>query len=145
MSNRTHSYNARQVQVVFNTILLEGYADGDFLTITKESDAYGDVAGTDGDVTRFDTNDRRATIEIRLMQTSLSNDPLSATHALDRNTPGGAGIGSFLVQDMNGTSLYRAGNCWIQRAPDPVFGREPQERVWVLRTPHLYEFTGGTL
>lgn len=141
----TRIYDSNQVQVSFAGVPVQGYADGDFLAITKESDAFSSVVGTDGDVARSKTNDRRATIEIILMQTSPTNDLLSAIHQADLNTPGGAGVGAFLVVDLNGTSLYSAGNCWIKRAPDPAFGREAQERTWTLECDELIEFTGGNL
>jgi hypothetical protein len=133
------------VQVAFAAIPVQGYADGDFLTITYETDAFSDVAGTDGEVARSKTNDRRATVEIILMSTSPTNDLLSAVHLADINTPGGAGVGAFLVTDLNGTSLFTAGNAWVQKAPDVTYGREANERTWTLRVDSLVAFTGGNL
>lgn len=141
----TRIYDSNQVQVSFSAVPVQGYADGDFLNITKESDAFTSKAGTDGDVARSKTNDRRATIEIILMQTSPTNDLFSAIHAADLIASGGAGVGAFLVVDLNGTSLYKAGQCWIKRSPDPAFGREAQERTWVLECDVLQDFTGGNL
>lgn len=141
----TRIYDANQVQVSFAGVPVQGYADGDFLSITKESDAFSSAAGTLGDVARSKTNDRRATIEIILMQTSPTNDLFSAIHAGDINSPGGAGVGSFLVVDLNGTSLYASGNCWIKRSPDPTFGRESGDRTWLLECDVLQDFTGGNL
>ena len=141
----TRIYDANQVQVSFSGVPVQGYADGDFLTITTESDAFSSKAGTLGDVARSKTNDRRATIEIILMQTSPTNDLFSAIHVADLNSPGGAGVGAFLVVDLNGTSLYAAGNAWIKRSPDPTFGRESGERTWTLEVDVLQDFTGGNL
>lgn len=141
----TRVYDANRVQVSFAGVPVQGYADGDFLAITKESDAFTSVVGTDGEVSRSKTLDRRATIEITLMQTSKTNDLLAAIHKADIEAPGGAGVGAFLVVDLSGTSLYAAGNCWIKRSPDPVFGREAQERVWTLECDVLQDFTGGNL
>jgi len=141
----TRIYDSNQVQVAFAAIPVQGYADGDFLTITYETDAFSDVAGTDGDVARSKTNDRRATVEIILMSTSPTNDLLSAVHLADINTPGGAGVGAFLVTDLNGTSLFTAGNAWVQKAPDVTYGREANERTWTLRVDSLVAFTGGNL
>ena len=141
----TRIYDSNEVQISFAGVPVEGYADGDFLTITKESDAFTSIVGSDGNVARSKTNDRRATIEIRLMNTSPTNASLSAVHLADINAPGGAGIGAFLCVDLNGTSLYAAGNCWIKRSPDPAFGREASERVWVLECDVLQDFTGGNL
>lgn len=143
MTTRISDFN--DVQVSFAGIPIEGWADGDVLTITKESDSFGDMVGVRGDVMRYKTNDYRATIEIRLQQTSPVNAALSAIYQADREAPGGAGVGGFLVSDLNGTSVYASGNCWIQRSPDPTYSNEPRERVWTLRCDVLRDFTGGNL
>lgn len=141
----TRIYDSNQVQVSFAGIPVQGYADGDFLTITKESDAFSSVVGTDGEVSRSKTNDRRATVEIILMSTSPTNDILSAVHVADINAPGGAGVGGFLVTDLNGSSLYASGNAWVKRSPDVTYGREANERTWTLEVDVLQDFTGGNL
>ncbi|MDH3598024.1 MAG: DUF3277 family protein [Candidatus Tectomicrobia bacterium] len=141
----TRIYDANEVQISFAGVPVEGYADGDFITITHASDAFSSVVGTDGAVARSKTMDNRADIELRLMNTSPTNAALSAIYQADKNSPGGAGVGAFLCVDLSGTSLYAAGNCWIKRAPDPVFGREANERVWLLEVDALQDFTGGNL
>jgi hypothetical protein len=141
----TRIYDANEVQISFAGVPIEGYADGDFLTITHEADAFASIVGSDGNVARSKTNDNRATIEIRLMNTSPTNAALSAIYQADKKAPGGAGVGAFLCVDLNGTSLYTGGNAWIRRAPDPVFGREANERVWTLEVDNLIDFTGGNL
>ncbi len=141
----TRVYDSNEVQVSFAAIPLNGWADGDFITITRESDTFTSVVGTDGAVSRSKTNDNRATVEVHLMNTSPSNAAMSAIALADREAPGGAGIGAFLCVDLNGTSLYTSGNAWIKRAPDPTFGREASERVWTLEVDELRDFTGGNL
>lgn len=141
----TRIYDSNEVQISFAGIPIEGYADGDFITITHTADAFTTTVGTDGSVARSKTRDNRATIELRLMSTSPTNAALSAVYQADKNASGGAGIGAFLCVDLNGTSLYAAGNCWIRRPPDPSFGREASERVWTLEVDALQDFTGGSL
>ena len=138
-------YDSNEVQVSFAGHPVEGYADGPFLTITRESDTFTSVVGTDGGVARSKTNDNRATIEIRLLSTSPSNAAMSAIFLADKEAPGGAGVGAFLCVDLNGTSLYAAGNTWIKRAPDITYDREATERVWMLECDELRDFTGGNL
>lgn len=141
----TRIYDSNEVQVAFAGVPVQGYADGDFLTISHETDAFSDVVGTDGEVSRSKTNDRRATVEIILMSTSPTNDLFSAIYLADIKSPGGAGVGALLVTDLNGTSLYTAGNAWIMKAPDVTYGREANERTWTIRVDKLIEFTGGNL
>lgn len=137
-------YNADQVQIVVAGIpVTGGWGDGDFVSIESDEDAFSLVVGTDGEATRSRTNNKGATITLTLMQSSDVNDLLSALHALDVNSPGGAGIGPFFCRDGNGRSLYMAESCWIQKRPTAVFGREAGPREWVIRTDKLIAFDGG--
>jgi len=138
-------YDADQVSITVAGIpITGGYADGEFCRIEFETDAFSDVAGTDGEVTRSKSNDRRATCTLSLMQTADVNALLSALAATDRNTPNGAGVGSFLVRDRQGTSIYTAEACWIAKTPDAMFDREATSREWKIRIAKLEDFTGGT-
>ena len=136
-------YDADQVTVTIAGIPLSGYADGEFLSIEQESEDFTDVAGTDGEVSRSKTNDRRATITIMLMQTSDSNDLLSELSNLDRNNPNGAGVGAFLCRDRQGRALYQAQECWVQQPPDVSMDRGATSREWTLRCARLIRFDGG--
>ena len=141
----TRIYDSNEVQISFAGVPVTGYADGQFLSITHTSDAFVSMVGTDGQVARSKSNDNRAEISIDLLQTSPTNAAFSAIHLADKNAPGGAGIGAFLCVDLNGTSLYAAGNCWIKRSPDPTFDREPTSRTWLLECDALQDFTGGNI
>ncbi len=120
-----------------------GYAEGDFLTIVKDSKKFEDKVGVDGEVTRSKSYDARATATLRLMQSSSSNPLLAALVLLDENADNGAGVGAFRVEDLNGTSLYSGDACWIANSPDPKFGPSAQDRVWEIRIANLVDFTGG--
>lgn len=138
-------YDADQVSVIIGAIPIEsGFADGEFLRIEQETDDYSDVVGTDGEVTRSKTGDRRATATVLVMQTSNSNQALSALSNLDRITPNGAGVVPFLVKDNNGNGLYEAEHCWVQRGPDVSFDREATPREWTIRIANLVRNDAGT-
>lgn len=135
-----------EVQVAFAAIPIDGWADGDVLTFTWESDQFTDVVGVTGDVARGKTNDLRATCEIRLLQTSPANAILSGIWQADQLAPGGAGVGALSVVDLNSAATLLIGaNSWIQRAPDAVWSREPGERVWTIRIAELRAFFGGNI
>lgn len=136
-------YDPDQVLVIVAGIPLSGWADGEFVRVEYESDAFEDVCGTDGEVSRSKTNDFRATVTVRLMQTSPSNALLSALHTADRNTPGGVGVGPFLLQDQSGSSLLAGEKCWIRKAPPSSWDRTPTEREWTIRVARLEQFEGG--
>ena len=138
-------YDADQVSVNIAGIpVTGGFADGEFLRIEFETDQFSDVAGTDGEVTRSKTNDRRATATLSLMQTADANNLLAGLAQTDRDAANGAGVGAFLVRDRQGTSLYQASECWISKTPDATFDREATAREWIIRIANLQDFTGGT-
>lgn len=138
-------YDSDQYSCSFNGInLFEGTADGEWLTIEPEADDFGDVAGTDGEVTRSKSNDRRATLTLKLMQTSSVNALLSAINTIDKNAPGGAGVGPFFVRDRQGRDVFSAEKAWIAVAPKVSLDRTPTSREWKFRCAELVPFHGGS-
>ena len=137
-------YDANEVSVIIAGLPIEsGYDDGEFLRIEQEADDFLDKVGTDGEVTRSKSNDRRATATVILMQSSDGNNLLSALNNIDRLAGNGAGVGPFLVKDRQGLSLYAAAECWISKPPDVSFDREPTPREWTIRIAVLERFDGG--
>lgn len=137
-------YAADEVEVIFGPIPLnKGTADGEFLRIEQNEDAFTTQVGTDGETTRSKTNNRSCRMTVTLMQTSDTNDLLSATHELDKNAPGGPGILPFIVKDMSGRTLHMAETAWIVRAPTASFGREAGPREWIFETNFLARLDGG--
>jgi len=144
MSFDTKVYDADQVSLIIVNIPIDsGYADGEFVRIEQDTDDFGDMVGTDGEVTRYKTNDRRATVTVILAQSSSGNAVLSALNNLDRSQPGGAGIGTLLIRDKQGTAIYTADKCWIAKPPDVSFAREPGPREWKIRVANLRRLDGG--
>lgn len=137
-------YDSNQVGIVVANIpITEGFAEDTKIEIQPETDAFVDVVGVDGKVTRSKTNDRRATVTLRLMQSSPLNAVLSALHELDQDADNGAGVGAFLVKDNGGTSLHAGSACWIMKSPDVKYGVKATEREWKIRVADLRNFVGG--
>lgn len=137
------TYNPDECDVIVAGIPLQGYADGEFINVEQEANDFEDVVGTDGEVTRSKTNDRRATVTVFLMQSSSANDQLSVLSNIDRNGPNGSGVGAFLLKDRSGRLLLEAAECWIQKPPTVSLDRTPTPREWVLRCANLVRFDGG--
>lgn len=144
MSTDMKIYDANEVSIVIAGIPIDsGFADGEFIRIEQDSDDFTDVVGTDGEVTRSKTNDRRATVTLLLMQSSGGNAVLSALNLLDKKAGGGAGVGPFMVRDKQGTSLYSASKCWIAKPPNVSFGKEAGPREWKIRVAAIERLDGG--
>lgn len=141
-----HVYDSNQVSLnVAGIPIQSGFAEGEICRIVMEEDAFKVYTGADGSKSRSATHDRGARIEIRLAQTSPTNDALSALLNSDLNAPNGAGVGAFECADLQGTSLHWASKCWIEKNPDVVFEREVKERVWKIYAADMHNFTGGEL
>ncbi len=137
-------YSSSQVTISIAGIpITGGYADGEFLRIERETEAFSDVVGTDGEVTRNATKDNRATATIILMQSAEANQQLSELHNNDKNTEGGAGVGRFLVEDLSGITVHEGAQCWIMAEPDASYDREAGPREWQVRIANLINSFGG--
>jgi len=136
-------YDPKSVVIVFGPVLVTGFADGTFLSVDFNEDAFSLQMGTDGEGTRSKTNNESATITFTLMQSSQANTLLSALHGLDLLSPSGDGIVPLLIKDLNGDSLYSAETAWIRKRPTSEFGREAGPREWTIETDNLAAVVGG--
>lgn len=136
-------YNPSEIAMSFAGIPISGYADGEFVTIEPQGDDWSDVVGTDGEVTRARTNDRRATVTFKLMQSSTVNDLLSAIRTADLLAPNGGGVGSFELRDLQGTTIATAPEAWILALPQSAYDREVGAREWKIRCAYLEMVVGG--
>ena len=144
MSGRFHIYDPNEVSIVVCGIPIEGgFADGTFIEVDQDANDFDDIVGTDGDVTRSKTNDRRGTITITLMQSSESNALLSALSNVDRSKSNGAGVGPLLIKDNQGTTFFAGEHSWIQKPPAAAFGKTAGPRAWLVRVADLERFDGG--
>jgi hypothetical protein len=135
-------YDPKDVTVIFGpTGQITGYADGTFVTIEKNEEAFALQVGTDGEGTRSKSNNQSGRITISLMQSSASNDILSTIHTADLEV--GTGVFPLLVKDLQGNSIFEASQAWITSFPSSEYGREAAAREWVIETDQLIMFPGG--
>jgi hypothetical protein len=66
------TYDPKKVIITLGGVPIGGYADG-FVQIDPNSETWTKKVGADGEVARALSNDNTHTIQITLMQTSLSN------------------------------------------------------------------------
>jgi len=145
VNNRLFPYAPDEVILTFGPIILGGFAEGTFINWEYDEDFFSLVMGVDGEAARGKSNNNSATITALLMQTSVTNDLLSAIHALDILSPNGDGVQPMLLKDNNGRTLQTAEKAWIQKPPATGFNRAPDaNREWVFRTNHAIPFIGGS-
>lgn len=139
----TKDYDPKKVTVNLGGHIAEGFADGSFITISRNNDTWTHVSGASGESARGKSNDKSGTIELTLLQTSKTNDYLSAKMLLDEG-PNNAGKFVFGLIDANGTTIIAAEEAWVKQPPSTEFGKEIGERVWMIEAGSINMFVGGT-
>ena len=135
------TYDPKGVVATVGGIPISGYADGTFINISRQNDAYSSVAGADGEVSRAKSNDKRGELTLTLLQTSLSNDVLSGIAQLDERS--NSGVVPIMVKDISGLTTFFSGSGWIRKVPDSEFGKEISNREWAFELAEMDVFVGG--
>jgi Bacteriophage KPP10, Structural protein ORF10 len=135
------NYNPKDVSIIIGTQIMKGFADGPFISVEYDEDAFNKKIGADGEGTRVKTNNFAGRYTLTLDQASESNDYLSGLAALDRAS--GAGVVPVTVRDVNGNTLYFSESGWVLRIPTMEFGKEAADREWVLDAADIQGFIGG--
>lgn len=135
------TYSAEAVEVIVGGFSMSGLADGTFVSIERDEQAYNKITGADGTVSRSRTGNRSGTITLTLQQTSPSNDVLSGLMIADEATD--AGVVPCLIKDTSGRTLHYVSAAWVQQMPTQEFGKEISEREWVLDCARIDAFVGG--
>ena len=136
-----YTYAADAVQIIVGGVPISGLADGTFVSISRDEQAYNKVTGADGTTSRAKTANRAGAITITVQQTSPSNDVLSGFMIADE--AGDNGVVTVLVKDTIGRTLHSASSAWVQKMPDQDFSKEIEEREWVLDCARIDSFVGG--
>lgn len=135
------TYNPKEVSVIVSGYIIGGFADGTFVNVERNNDSWTLSVGADGEGTRSKSSDRSGRITITLNQSSASNDVLSALELTDDAT--GTGTFAFLVKDNFGTSLFAADTAWIVKPAAAPYGKESDNREWIIETDNLRSFIGS--
>lgn len=120
-----------------------GFAEGSVVKYAHDDAYFGVKKGADGSVTRYRIPASVAKITFTLQQSSIANDLLSARLSSDHNTPGGAGIGAYLLKDLGGTTLIAAAHAFLEGPPQAEFGVEVNDREWTIVLMDAQPFFGG--
>lgn len=135
------TYASNLVQLVFKGVPITGFMDDSFIEVDRNSDSFALLVGADGEVARAAQADKSGTITFRLLQTSASNDYLSAALVVDEAT--NANAGASMVKDGSGRSLDSSSESWILKPAKKVYGKGIEGREWVLVCGKLLSHVGG--
>lgn len=137
-------YSPKDVVCSWNGIAIEGFAPDSFLRLQRTSPLVTPVVGAGGQVALTRNADKTGTIEIELMQTSLSNQMLSAIQAKQDNMELEEDISSnFVIYDPSGSVLATGINAWLQELPQIELGRDQNSKTWIFGCEKL-DYTSTT-
>ena len=136
-----NTYDPAEVALIVGGVPITGLADGTFLSISRDEQAYSKVTGADGTTSRAKSNNRAGTMTFTLKQTSPANDVLTGFMVADETSNNG--VVPVLVKDRLGNSVAATSAAWVQQAPDQGFSKEIEEREWVLDCGTIDIFIGG--
>ena len=143
MAVTTKDYDPKKVTLTLEAHVAEGFGDGTFVTVSRSEQSWSVASGASGEHARSKSNNRTGTWEITLMQTSKTNDFLTAKMLADEG-PGNAGKFTVNLLDANGATVVGSLEAWVQKPPSVEYGKDLGDRVWTLESGDIEFFVGGT-
>jgi len=136
------TYDPKKVVVIYNGSTIEGFMEGTFVNIVRDSETSVIVSGADGKTARAKTNDKRGTVTLTLLQTSKSNKVFSSVIARDEN--GEDAKFPLFIKNTNGDDLYQDKEAIVERPAASTFTKGGIEgREWILKCQSLSCQTNG--
>jgi len=134
-------YDPKNVSVIVGGKILSGFGDGTLILVERNEQMWNLKVGVDGEGTRAKSNNKSGKVTVTLMQSSASNDDLSAFTISDEQSNTGAV--PLLIRDNLGTTLVTALTAWVQKFANVEDAKEVSVRTWVLESDELNMFVGG--
>jgi len=132
--NKFRAWNIRDLAISLNAVPLDdgGYAEDELLTLEWADEQFTTYVGSDGEVSRANTNSGLANVTLKYAQTAAANDRLTGLLNADLLAPNGAGAGMFKAADTFGRVVIMSPRAWINGYPGMTLGKTIQVVEWKL-------------
>lgn len=135
MSNEAKFYDSNQVFVsLADRPITKGRTEGDFVVTEYNADSITETVGADGEVAVSISQNKSATIKLKVMQTSSSHSLLTELYAAWRADP--TTLLPFELRDLQGSKIEHC-LCYFRKPPPSNYGAVAGEREWTLGTADL--------
>lgn len=135
-------YDPKDISAIFAGINIQGFADGTYINVERNEDAFSLAVGAQGEGTRVKNNNKSGRITFTLQQSSPSNAELDALATADELS--NSGTGPLLVRDNGGNDLHKGEVAWIVKKPVAAYAKELSNREWIIETDNLQSFSRGS-
>jgi hypothetical protein len=135
------TYDPGKYTLIVGGAIIGGFADGTFIKAGRTTDTFKMHIGTDGTAARVRSRDKSGKYTVTLLQTSPSNEILSALAITDELT--GAGVVPVLLKDGNGTTTVASLEAWVMKPAEVDLGKDLGNREWVIEAGDMDIFNGG--
>ncbi|MFI8570491.1 phage structural protein [Stenotrophomonas bentonitica] len=138
------TYDSSQVIITFGPHIITGYAEDTFISVEEMGDGISSVVGANGEKARSMSQNRSLQVTLTLLQTSKSNDVLSAAAEFDRASHGQGAL-PMAITDLTGRTLIADASSWVVKKPNSEFGATVGTREWTLETSNdaIYHVGGA--
>lgn len=141
---QTFQYDPSQVAFNVGGVDISGFAEGTFIKVSRNVDAWTTVVGSDGEATRVKSVNLSGVFAVTLQQSSPSNDYLSSLATQDEISSN-ANVPIYL-KDVNGTTIAKTSVGWVKKKPDSEYANTNTHREWMMECGNLqYDVGGETL
>jgi hypothetical protein len=145
----TASYAPSEVVVIISqestgfSHQIVGGAEGTFVKVARDSDTWTHVTSVDNFATRVHSANDSGKITLTLLQSSPSNDVLTAVYNRDKQMKNSSGLFTITVKDGSGRSVDFAQEAYISSFPERDYDQTLSNREWVISCTNLQSYVGG--
>jgi hypothetical protein len=122
---------------------VSGFADGTFITVTRQTPASELYVGADLSAGRVKRRNKSSNIDVTLHQFSPSNTVLQAIQRADEEDNGNKYVFAMTLKDLSGQTLFSASQAFIAKVPDTTFATTAETRAWTISAVSLQSTVGG--
>lgn len=131
MGGSLNFYMPAEVQASLGGAPIDGFAPGSIIEYERVAERTNEVVGTQGDVGVAVIKNPLVSVKFKLLQTSASNDTLSALANAQDNATAATIAAALSIADMSGTTRL-SGKAWIKKDPTVGFSDTVETREWTL-------------
>lgn len=137
MAGRVFVKDPTTTLVNFGYVIINGFGDGEAVSVERDADEETAVAGVDGDVARIVNPSKLARVTLRLMEGSPANAQLAAVRNLRTPaTPKGDQF-PFTMTDFGLGEVWTSPEAWISSQPLPSLNGDTPVKEWIITCAYL--------